>query len=168
MSSISTTSTPTFGGATYNGIPQMGVQSYLPTGEKRDSFSPEEQKDINRGLSQWWPALFASYGTPVWALLANPAKSAFVSSLFGAGIVGTIAAVKGRFGVGAGLLTAGVGLVAGTLSYYTRRQQNDNVLDLMKRLPPGATKRDMESDPVYQADLNRKTSEMNAMVRSWS
>lgn len=53
-------------------------------------------------------------------------------------------------------------LLFGTLGFINRRQSNENILDLMSRLPEASTKRDLLSDPVYQADLQRKAAAQRA------
>lgn len=141
----------------YGGIQNHGVQQYLPVAEKR-SLDLEEGKDIQQGLHRWWPKIGAGYATPMTELMADPAKSATL----GAVGTGAVAAVLGGMmlhsarAVGAGIGLVGGGVLGGITSFINRRQQNENIADLMRRLPPGATKRDMMSDPVYQSDLNRQ------------
>lgn len=133
------------------GISNVGIQSYLPVQAKR-SFSSQEQGAIQHGLSQWWPKLFPSYSTPPQELLASPGKSAAI-----AGTIGALAGVLMTIGSGLPMIAApALGLGSGILGYFLRRQKNEDVLDLMHRFPAGATRRDLLSDPVYQAELNRQ------------
>jgi hypothetical protein len=135
------------------GIQNYGVQNYLPIDKKR-RMAPEERADVQRGLSQWWPKIGAGYATPMWELLANPTKS----SILNAGLLGTLGGLFGATARHSGIAAAAAGLGAllgGITGFINRRQQNENIIDLMSRLPEGATKRDMLSDPVYQSDLNR-------------
>ena len=66
---------------------------------------------------------------------------------------------RGEFGtgsaIGAGIGGLGLGGLAALLTYFGRKQRNEDVEDLMSRLPEGATRREMLSDPVYQRDLDR-------------
>ena len=48
-------------------------------------------------------------------------------------------------------------LLAGLPSYFSRKAKNEDIKDLMTRMPRGATKRDMLTDPAYQADLMRQS-----------
>ncbi|MFN8614459.1 MAG: hypothetical protein U0003_00900 [Vampirovibrionales bacterium] len=146
------------------GIRQIGTQQYLPIQAKRQ-LTQLDQAEVQRGLNQWWPTVFQSYATPLHNMLASPAKSGIIGGLIGGGIAGLYAAFLRKASV-LGTVTKrnpwvalGVGAVAlgmGAISYFTRQQTNENVLDLMQRLPEGATKRDMLSDPVYQKDLDRQ------------
>lgn len=150
------------------GVQNVGVQSYLPVNNKR-TFSWAEKQQVSQGLQRWWPKLFASYGTPAHQLLASPGKAALlVGGLFalvGMALGGhyiegenkTISALAG------GLISGGLGSVLG---YFGRQQKNENMLDLMERFPEGATRRDILSDPVYQADLNRGSMASAASVVS--
>jgi hypothetical protein len=134
------------------GIRTEGRQQYLPISDKRE-LTETEEKEIHKGLSQWWPSLFPSYSTSMTDMLASPGKSAILSGIAGTGLLALTGLLRNRTG---SIFVAIAGLVSALLGYCLRQQQNGNVLDLMKRLPPGATQRDMLSDPAYQSELNRK------------
>lgn len=144
----------------YGGIKNYGMQQYLPIMDKRDLEKPE-QKDIKKNLSNWWSKIGAGYSTPIAELLASPTKSAILSAI-GTGLLGAVLGVvmvrKAFAAVIGGLIGMALG---GFTGFINRRQQNENILDLMRRFPEGATKRDLLADPVYQSDLNR-----NAMRQS--
>jgi hypothetical protein len=144
------------------GIQNYGVQKYLPIAEKRD-LAPEERADAKKGLSQWWPKIGAGYSTPMSELLSSPTKSSIISG----GIAGVLGALAGA-GMRHSAAIAGLGglgaILGGIGGFISRRQENENILDLMGRFPAGATKRDMLSDPVYQSDLNRRA--MQAAARN--
>lgn len=137
----------------YGGIKNVGMQQYLPVMEKHDLEKPEE-KQIDKNLHNWWPKIGAGYATPIPELLASPGKSAVISGI-GTGLMGALgglAVAVSHRGVGAvigGTLFAALGAVTG---FINRRQQNENLTEIMKHLPQGATKRDLLSDPVYQKD----------------
>lgn len=148
------------------GMSNIGVQSYVPVQKKRKKESPEEQANIERGLSKWLPKIWQSYSTPAWQMLASPGKQSLLTGLGGGGLGALIGAGlgskisrrdPGATGVGAGIGGGAGALIAGLLGYFARRQENENILEILKRLPPGATKRDILSDPAYQADLYRNT-----------
>jgi hypothetical protein len=57
-------------------------------------------------------------------------------------------------GAALGALAGGLGGggLAALLGYKTRQADNEGLVELMKRLPPNATVRDLLSDPVYNQD----------------
>jgi hypothetical protein len=141
----------------------IGVQRYMPLQPRRE-LNQEEQMSVSQGLQRWLPARLApSNLTPLPSLLANPTKYALIVG----GILGAFSAIttyaSARFsalphgsatgwGLLAGAVLGGIGTVS---SYFSRRAYNENVVDTMMRMPPGATYRDMKADPVYQAELDR-------------
>ena len=139
----------------------VGVQNYLPVTKKRD-LGPDEKADVQSNLNNWLPTLFPGYGTKASELLASPVKIGALSGTFTGGLLGSIAgglhalATHGdATGITAAIgasVAAVSGIFAGVMSYFHRDQENNNLVDLIKRLPPGATKRDLLSDPVYQQD----------------
>ena len=138
------------------------VQTHLPVNEKRE-LDKEEERNIRKGSDQWMPKIFKSYKTPAHELLASPMKQALLAGIpFGAlgGAVGYgMTAGKGHdqyAGLGTGIGAVGMGGLAGLISYFSRKAQNENILSLMSRLPKGSTYRDLLSDPVLQADMNRQ------------
>ena len=135
------------------GIRNYGVQNYLPIAETRP-LATEERAEVQRGLSRWWPKIGAGYATPMSELLASPTKSGILN----AGLLGALGSLFGLTARHSGIAAIGGGIGAilgGITGFINRRQQNENIIDLMRRFPEGATKRDMLSDPVYQSDLNR-------------
>ena len=147
--------------ANYSGQPgqQVFVNQYAPVSAQKRQQSPEEAFAIQKGLQQWWPAIGNHYGTPVTQLLASPGKQAVLDGitggLLGAGITAFLlfSSALRRFTAPAATV---IGLAVGGLSawsaYVGRVRKNGNILDLMKRLPEGATKRDLLSDPVYMQE----------------
>ena len=159
------------------GIQQISTQQYLPVNERRE-FSPEEQERIEKGKSRWLPQIFQSYATDPADTMASPTKSGLLTGLLGAGVGGLAGARLGSMtkdptgaGVG-GLIGAGLGgLVGGVGGMWNRQAENDSTEELMRRLPPGARMRDIESDPVYQRDIDRshdssRTAAMIAAMRA--
>lgn len=149
-------------------MPAVALQNYMPLNEARE-FSPEENRAISTGENQWISRVAPGYRTPLPALLSSPSKGFALSTTAGgaAGAVGGIIAASAKLSGGAtwgralawmgGI--AGGGILLGALSgvglYFARRQRNDDVIEMMRRLPPGATRRDMLADPVVQRDLDR-------------
>ena len=140
----------------YGGLQNHGIQRFLPIASRRP-FTPQEQSAVAQGLKQWWPKIGAGYITPIPKLLASPLKSSVVSGGLGGAFSSVMLKGEEEALTHANAPLAALGaLLFGTLGFISRRQSNENILDLMRRLPAGATKRDLLSDPVYQADLQRK------------
>ena len=137
------------------GIRNNGVQSYLPIADKR-KFEDVEAEEITKGLQRWWPEIFSNYGTPVANMLASPFKSGLMTGGLSAFVLALVTRLyQSRSPLAMALTGAGAALT-GLIGYATRKQQNGNVIDVARRMPAGATKRDLMSDPVYQSDLTRR------------
>ncbi len=140
----------------YGGLQNHGIQRFLPIASSRP-LTPQEQSAVAQGLKQWWPKIGAGYITPIPKLLASPLKSSVLSG--GLGGAFSSAMLKGEeealTHANAPLAALGA-LLFGAMGFISRRQSNENILDLMRRLPEGSTKRDLLSDPVYQEELRRK------------
>lgn len=142
------------------GIKNLAVQENMPVAERRD-ITEEDKKKMQAGESRWFPRIFSSYGTPAQELLSSPAKGALLHGLGGA-LAGSLggAALGSRLPdtnldkiLGASLIGGlGLGGLTGIGGYFSRKAQNEGIKDLMLRLPQGATKRDLLSDPVYNRD----------------
>jgi len=145
----------------YGNMRRIATEQYIPVMDKRELEKPEE-KGTHKKLQQWWPEIGANYGTPLENMLASPQKSAIISGL-GTGLftaaVGALALMSKKYSPIAAIIAGLVGTVFGTIvGYINRRRENGNILDTMRRLPPGATLRDRLSDPAYQSELNRRAT----------
>lgn len=138
-------------------ISQMGIQTRLPVHERRE-FSPEEQQRVEKGESRWLPRIYQSLGTPASEMLSSPGKGAVLGGLGGAALGGlggaALAAplLQANQPVAAALPLGGAaigGLLGALHTYFSRQAKNEGTKEIMQRLPAGATKRDLESDPVY-------------------
>jgi hypothetical protein len=149
------------------GAQNVGFQEYLPVQDQRE-LSETEKKRIEKAQSNWFPKIFESYQTPLPQMMSSPGRAAILAGLLGgtagAGMGGLAGAAFGSeagrpglgAGIGAGLGGLGLGGLTALTAYFGRRQENEDLEDLMTRLPEGATKRDMLSDPVVQKDLERQ------------
>jgi hypothetical protein len=152
-------------------LQQLGVQQYAPLGPGRD-FSEEEEKSISEEKTHWLPKIFQSYQTPIPELLASPGKQSVGAGLLGGGLGALLGGAAGasmqgggqaglpdgyRMAAGAAAGGLGLGGIMALLQYYTRKKKNEDIEELMRRLPEGAVRRDMLADPVYQKDLDRKS-----------
>lgn len=142
------------------GVKSISIRDDLPVAERRE-LTPQEQQDVETGLSSWLPKIFPGYNTKPTELLASPEKMGAMSALglggLTAAVLGTFLTVKdGLFNgfdplitAGAALLTGGIGFVT---TFLSQRNSNEDTLDLMRRLPEGATRRDMLADPLYRQE----------------
>ena len=122
--------------------------------------SPDEERSLEKGRSQWLPRIFQSYGTPIPDLMASPLKTGLIYGLpagvLGAGLGSAIGgAFTNKPGSGAGALIGGLGAggLAALAAYADREAKNEGLEELMRRMPEGAAKRDLLADPQYQADF---------------
>ena len=138
---------------------QVGVQRYMPLSSMKRPFSEAENAEIKKGEDQWIPTIGNNYSTPIPSLLASPTKAGLMSGALLGGIVGITTRILASGSSNLALKVIIGTLIGGGIGAFTgfihRKQKNGDMLDLMQRLPEGATKRDMLSDPVYQSDLNR-------------
>jgi len=147
--------------STYEDFKRHNVQSLLPISERR-GLSSDEGREIQHGEEQWIPKIFESLSDSPAVRMANPGAQA---ALWGAGMGLPAAALigsatdSGAAGVVGG---AAVGGLASLLAFYHRRQKNEDIREIMKRLPEGANLRDFEADPILaerrQAALMRASN----------
>jgi hypothetical protein len=110
------------------------------------------RKDEEEGKSRWMPRLFQSPATPLTELLASPAKQGILQGLVGGGLGAGLGYLAGQH-LDTGMPThqlAAIGGGAGGLlgmlrGYGHRREKNDEIVDALRRSPPGATVRDYEA-----------------------
>ena len=141
--------TPALGkqGSAGTALPARLINKLVPlTGERRQKFSPEEDQDIAKGESQWIEPPLQTDATPISEMLASPGKQGLLASLLTGGLGGAagygIGSLLGHPGMGAGI-GAGVGALAGFGPAAEHRwRRNEHIKEVMRRLEPGATKRD--------------------------
>jgi hypothetical protein len=161
--------------AAANGYSGHSLQSYLPVGQKRQ-LSPEEEARIESRKGAVLPKIFKSLKDNPEADIHSPWTMASILGLLGAGGGGVLGAGLGNAiggktdnpelgaGIG-GALGAGLGgLAGGALGYHGTNAENESIEEMMSRLPEGAKRRDMQSDPVYQAEQERKNRMMAAQL----
>lgn len=132
----------------------------------RRELSDEEWQNIEKGLSRWAPALFKNYGTPVENILANPVKNSLIYSAL-LGLLGAGLGAGGGYLYGndkyilPGALLGGssAALLSFLGNYIRRKNKNENIIELMHRLPPNAKLRDLmfleNRDDLSKARLQR-------------
>jgi GNAT superfamily N-acetyltransferase len=136
----------------YGGI---SLQQFMPLAPRRTTLNPEEQANVDEGASQWFPKVFPSMADSPAADMASPGKVSLMAALAGGGLAGTGAHLLGAKPEHAAMVGGGAALLAGLLGYHHRKANNEGIVEMMRRLPPGGTRRDMLADPVLQQELNR-------------
>lgn len=156
---------------------QIANQRYYPVGERRE-LTVHEQAQIDRESAKPFPKIRPGFNEPIAKMLASPRVAGAISG----GLAGLTAGAAGwmlsrliknktlvdgvvrhqspylslpaqaAVGVAVGVLVGGLAYLGG---YVGRRQKNENYIDIMSRLPEGATYRDYLSDPVVQAEKER-------------
>lgn len=118
--------------------------------------SAHEEDALRAGKSRWLPRVFQSYGTPIPELMASPLKTGLIFGapigILGAGL-GSALGGKNNAGMGALLGGLGAGGLAALAAGADRAAKNEGLEELMRRMPEGASKRDLLADPQYQSDF---------------
>lgn len=148
----------------YKGYQGLAMQQYAPIHARRE-LSPNEEGEVEREQGKWLRAPFASDSAPISRKMADPLKRALIASLFFAvpgGVAGALAGKKLGGGLGAMAAAGSAGAAAtgglgGLLTYMVNDRTNEDLKEMMRRLPEGARIRDMKSDPVYQKERDRAT-----------
>jgi len=139
------------------------AESGIPDISAHRTLAPHEEDALEAGKKRWLPRIFQSYGTPIPDLMASPLKTGLIfgvpAGLLGAGIGSAIGGTahgsdgKGYSGMGALIGGLGAGGLAAIAAGMDREAKNEGLEELMRRMPEGAAKRDLEADPQYQADF---------------
>jgi hypothetical protein len=133
----------------------VSTQRRLPTYERRQEFTPEEQALIDKNRRNVIPKIYKSRADSPAVDLASPVWSAVGGAIPGAvggALAGYMATpgdnnAKGMGGLIGLLIGAGI---LGTISGLRRNAQNKDIIENMRRIPPDGTRRDMMSDPLYE------------------
>lgn len=122
------------------------------------------QKTEAEGAEQWVPRIVRDEHTPLTELLASPGKQGLLYGLLGGGLAGGGAALASHLsgapinpGVAAAAVGVPAGLLSGAMGYSHRVRKNDEILDALRRTPPGAVIRDWEN--LKDADTQKIAAE---------
>lgn len=142
----------------------LSHQQYLPIAKRR-VLTPAEQQEVEQAQTKWLRGPFASEGSPISSKMASPGKRAallaIMATLAGAG-TGAALTQRSPIGMGTGAAVGALaGIPAGVLGYLSAKQHNETLEERMRRLPEGATLRDMRADPLYQKERDRSTNNAN-------
>ncbi len=135
---------------------QISHQSMQAQKDRRD-LTRDEQEAIAENEANWWPKIFPSLSDSPAVGIANPVKVGILKailpaliggvggSMVGAGFSGTPAGANTGALLGALALGGGAGLWTG----LRQNQKNADIVEMIRRLPMNATRRDMVADPYY-------------------
>lgn len=137
--------------------------------QKVREFSDAEQQDIQKGLNQTIPKLFADYSTPLPQLLVSPLKNTLLKATVQFVLLAlylkytktTLKSVLNMLSVKNALnnplrtLILVLFFLSPLLNYVKKVRSNNNILESMKRLPEGATKMDYVSQTAIMSNRLR-------------
>lgn len=130
---------------------------------KERTFSPKEASVIAAAQTRWMPTLYPVYSTPLIDLLASPLKYTLLRAVPVLAIAGLYLWYTTRHGQGTNSGLAMMLSVVGVFAliflvgmYVQQYRRNNNVVDMLRRLPRGATYYDYLQSPVVQGDMNRR------------
>jgi len=133
----------------------------------------DEQSDVDRSSSRVMPDLIWGAGTPLHRTMASPVAGAGIYGTLGAGLGAAagagIGSLAGSPAQGAAIGAGIGGLAGGAAGYQTRARWNEDTADLMRRLPAGATYRDMQADKGdddYATDRAENLKAMRYIARN--
>lgn len=151
-------------------MPARLISRLVPLNSRRGDteMQPQEMQAIDHGQGQLFPEPFQTDATPIPELMASPSKQGLLAGvaggLAGGGLgygAGKLAERLGGTGEHSGLiggLLGGVGgaALAGLSRFKGQRKRNEHLEEIMRRLPPGATKHDyVNSEMLWEALMNR-------------
>jgi hypothetical protein len=151
------------------GNPGYNIHRYTPINKRRE-LSPVEEAEIERAKGKILPKIFKHKADPIHADMYSPLTDTAVGGLFGAGAGGLLGAqlggAAGHPGRGAAIGASLGALLLGIIAYNRRAAKNMDLEEMTRRLPEGALRRDMHSDPVYQAEMDRNNMMAAAALNS--
>lgn len=134
-----------------------------PTLNKERTLSPKEASAIAAAQTRWMPTIYPVYSTPLIDLLASPLKYTLLRAVPPLAIAGLYLWYTTRRGQGANSSLAMMLSVVGVFTliflvgmYVQQYRRNNNIMDMLRRLPRGATYYDYLQSPVVQGDMNRR------------
>jgi hypothetical protein len=144
-------------------FPARLLGKFMPLGERRQELEPEEQQALERAGRQWIQPVIETDSTPITDLVTSPLRQGVLEAL-------PAALLGGSAGYGFGSLTghflprmaataAGAGLL-GTLGFAHRailtHRRNSKIQELVRRLPPGSTLRDLGLEQLLERSMLRR------------
>lgn len=141
------------------GVPARLARFYDPIGNRRE-LGPEEEMAKDQGQSQWMPKLLTTDATTIPELMASEPKQTALGALGGGALGAGLGALLGRASGHQGLAAAAGGLggaaFGGTALGLRQHGRNAELEESMRRLPPGATRRDLQAEELVDDAFARK------------
>ena len=142
-------------------LPARMMSKLIPlTGERREHFTPEEDKQISEAENQWIEPPIQTDATPMSSLLASPGKQGLLGALAGGGLGaaagGGLGYLLGHPGMGAAIGGGAGALLGGGHQAEKRWHRNEHMKEMMRRLEPGATKRDYSGQQMLLNALENR------------
>jgi uncharacterized Rmd1/YagE family protein len=151
------------------------VQRYLPT-QKRRELTPQEQTEIESRKNNLFEKFFPNLSDSPAVNMASPTKRAMAlwaaAALYGAGVGGatSLAHSEGESALPGALKGAAIGGVLGipaaALYAMHRDSLNKSIEENMRRIPRNGTIRDLQADPAWQAEEDRRRMMQAMMMRA--
>ena len=127
------------------------------------TLSPKEKTVIASAKTRWMPTLYPVYSTPLIDLLASPLKYTLLKAVPLLALLGLYVWFESRNNKSLFRSTSLVLTIAGVFGaiflvgmYVQQYRRNKNIVDMLRRLPRGATYYDYLQSPVVQGDMNRR------------
>lgn len=155
----------------YPGYNGMAFQQFLPVQQSR-KLSDSELDRIEEEKGKLIPKIFKSRKDNPAVDMSSPAASSVIGAILG-GV--PLALLGGALGnkehANTAAIAGGVGgsLLGSIVGHKLRTASNESIEDSISRLPEGATRRDIMSDPVYWQEKqilmeNRRNAIMAAVL----
>lgn len=146
-----------------DGYMPVAHQSYMGQYKRRDGLNEADQALMARGQKRIIPKIFKSDSDhpsvdmqdPRWAAGFTGAGTGILGAGVGAAAGGIAGGDESSAAAGAAIGGVTAGLIGALVGYHKRQAKNNDIEDAVRRLPDGATRRDMKADPVYQAERDR-------------
>jgi hypothetical protein len=152
--------------ASASGIPARMVGKFIPIDGSRRELTPEEQKEVDEKSDRLLPDLIQTDTTPIPNMMSNPKKQGLLAALLG-GAAGAAGGYYGGQAAGISPVGSSIGLgtlaamLAGIPTYLNQHENSQRMLEVMKRLPKGATRRDYNAEEMLASALARRYGEEN-------
>ena len=134
-------------------VPTRLINRFIPVDARRNELTSDEEQQITKGKSQWLPKIIQTDAISIPSMMASPAKQSLIHALLGGaggaaagGFAGSF--LGGHTGLGAAIGGAGLGGLMGLRKYLKQFHRNEHLEEIMRRLPVGATKRDLEGEEM--------------------
>jgi hypothetical protein len=149
------------------GLPAGLIRRMVQLQGRRNEFMPDEEAAIRHGKSQMFEPIIQGEETPIPELMASPGKQSLTAGALAAAAGGLMGHQIGDKALpalgmeahpmaGAAIGAGTLGTLAALYQYINRNEQNKDLEETMRRLPPGATKRDLDAEELLTDAFTRR------------